>query len=94
MFSGVAGDTRDVINVDVRSQVRRFLLDEVFHGAAADELTDDADLLALGMDSMAMLRLTVFLEETFRISIPPGETTPERIGSVKAICRWVEQLRG
>ena len=52
--------------MSVKEQVRRFLLDEVFHGAAADELTDDADLLALGMDSMALLRLTVFLEEDAR----------------------------
>ncbi len=80
--------------MSVSQKIRRFLLDEVFHGAAADELTDDADLLALGMDSMAILRLTVFLEETFRVSIPPGATTPERIGSVHAICGWVEQLRG
>ena len=80
--------------MSVKEQVRRFLLDEVFHGAAADELTDDADLLALGMDSMAMLRLTVFLEEAFRINIPPGATTPEHIGSVQAICEWVEQLHG
>ncbi len=80
--------------MSVKEQVRRFLLDEVFHGAAADELTDDADLLALGMDSMAMLRLTVFLEEAFDVRIPPGATTPEHIGSVQAICGWVEQLRG
>ncbi len=78
----------------IKERVRRFLLDEIFHGAAADELTDDADLLALGMDSMAMLRLTVFLEEAFDVRIPPGATTPERIGSVDGICAWVEQLRG
>ena len=78
----------------IKERVRRFLLDEIFHGAAADELTDDADLLALGMDSMAMLRLTVFLEEAFDVRIPSGATTPEHIGSVDAICAWVEQLRG
>ena len=80
--------------MNTRDKTRRFLLDEVFHGAAANELTDDADLLALGMDSMAMLRLTVFLEEAFDVRSPPGATTPEHIGSVNAICDWVERLRG
>jgi acyl carrier protein len=94
VFSGVADGANGVIKMNVKEQIRRFLLDEVFRGAAADELTDDADLLALGMDSMAMLRLTVFLEETFHVNIAPGETTPERIGSVSAICTWIEQLRG
>ena len=60
-------------------------------GKDAIELSPEDDLLASGLlDSMGVMRLVGFVEETFNIKIPPEDIVIENFMDVKAITNYVK----
>lgn len=50
----------------------------------------DENLLLSGLlDSMAVVRLMLFLEETFHITIPPQDVTIANMASVETISHYI-----
>lgn len=54
---------------------------------------DDANLFDLGLDSLRVMRLLVFVEQELGVVLPDSEITPEAIGSVAALLRLIEAHR-
>jgi len=55
-------------------------------------LTYDTPLISSGyVDSFSMVSLLIFLENKFRIKIPPSKATPDAFDSVNKIVILVEQ---
>ena len=54
-----------------------FLQREVFAPQVA--LTAETDLLASGFDSMSLVRVLLFIEKTYGLSIPEGEMAGHRV---------------
>jgi acyl carrier protein len=53
-------------------------------------LADDASLLDSGiLDSLSLLRLVVFLEERFGMTMGDADLLPENFTSVNAICAYL-----
>jgi acyl carrier protein len=53
-------------------------------------LADDAPLLDSGiLDSLSLLRLVVFLEERFGITMGDADLLPENFASVSTICAYL-----
>jgi acyl carrier protein len=63
-----------------------------FGAAIGAALGPDDDLRALGLTSMAMVRLMLAAEAAFDISIPDEELRPENFRSVRAIEALVSRL--
>lgn len=58
------------------------------------EITYDTPLISGGfVDSFSMVSLLVFLENKFKIKIPPGKATPEAFNSVNNIIGLLEQFK-
>lgn len=77
-----------------REQVESFLLDELMFGAERSDLSSGVRLVSDGMmDSMAVLRLVYFLEETFGVTIPPDQMTGDNFDSVDLILACIERNR-
>ncbi len=56
------------------------------------EIAYDTPLISSGyVDSFSMVSLLVFLENKFKIKIPPSKATPEAFDSVNNIVALVEQ---
>ena len=56
-------------------------------------LANDASLLDSGiLDSLSLLRLKVFLEERFGITIGSAELLPDNFASVNTICAYLRAL--
>jgi acyl carrier protein/D-alanine--poly(phosphoribitol) ligase subunit 2 len=56
------------------------------------DLTYDTPLISSGyVDSFSMVSLLVFLENKFKIKIPPGKATPETFDSVNKIVALVNR---
>ena len=56
------------------------------------EITYDTPLISSGhIDSFSMVSLLVFLENKFKIKIPPSKATPEAFDSVNKIITLVNQ---
>ena len=54
-------------------------------------LTYDTPLISSGyVDSFSMVSLLIFLENKFRIKIPPSKATPDAFDSVNKIVKLVE----
>ena len=61
-------------------------------GKGEIELSPEDDLLGSGLiDSMGVMRLVAFVEETFKIKIPPEDIIIENFMDVKAITNYVER---
>lgn len=57
-----------------------------------EEITYDTHLISGGyVDSFSMVSLLVFLENKFKIKIPPSKATPESFDSVNKIVALVGQ---
>jgi acyl carrier protein len=55
-------------------------------------ITNDTPLISSGyVDSFSMVSLLVFLENKFKIKIPPSKATPEAFDSVNNIVALVNQ---
>ena len=71
---------------DVREAVRGFLLREFLPGEDPAELTDETPLITGAiLDSISTLKLVVFLEETFHVTVEAHEAGPDHLDTVGRI---------
>ena len=76
-------ETKDLI----LNYIRKEFLDE-----EEVDLNYDTPLISSGyVDSFSMVSLLVFLENKFKVKIPPGKATPEAFDSVNKIIDLVNQ---
>lgn len=78
------------MNDPYRPPLRQFLAG-LLHGA--DALGDDDDLLKLGLDSMGIMRLVIFIEEKLGVALPDDEIEAENVRSLGALVAWIERHR-
>jgi acyl carrier protein len=74
-------------------------VETVINDYISRELVQDPELLPLAnetslpdsgiLDSLSLLRLVVFLEERFRITMDGADLLPENFASVNAICAYL-----
>jgi acyl carrier protein len=71
--------------------VIKYIQENLLGGKGTIELLPEDDLLGSGLlDSMGVMRLVGFVEETFNIKIPPEDIVIENFMDVKAIMNYVE----
>ncbi len=67
----------------VELSIKEHILSEFLNGEDPSELTKSTPLITTGIfDSMATLRLVLFLESKFSISIDPQEVTAEHLNAI------------
>lgn len=75
---------------DIKQAVRTFILEEFLPGENPDELTDDTPLITGGvLDSIATVKLVLFLEERFGVTLEPHELDPEHLDTTAYIDKLV-----
>jgi acyl carrier protein len=72
--------------------VRAFLRTELWQGEESEfQIGADQSLIATGiLDSLALLKLILFLEERFAIKIADGEVTPAHFETIDRITEYLE----
>ncbi len=74
---------------DVRSTIRHYVISH-FHLARRRDLGDEDSLLdAQVIDSLGILELVAYLEETFGLEVTDDDLTPENFDSIGALVRFV-----
>jgi len=69
-----------------------FVANDLLHGHKVEA---GENLLLSGMlDSMAVVRLMLFLEEQFNLPIPPQDVTITNMASVETMVAYLEKRRG
>lgn len=70
--------------------INDYISRELVPDAALLPLTNETSLLDSGiLDSLSLLRLVVFLEERFGITMGDTDLLPENFASVNAICAYL-----
>jgi acyl carrier protein len=74
----------------VETIINDYISQELVPDAALLPLANDTSLLDSGiLDSLSLLRLVVFLEEQFEITMGDADLLPENFASVNAICAYL-----
>ena len=75
---------------EVKEIIKGYILEEFLPGENPAELTDLTPLITGGiLDSLATIKLVVFLEERFQIQIQAHETMVDYLDSVASIAQLV-----
>jgi len=80
--------------MDVNRELEKFLLTEVAIDFGPDKksLSPDENLISSGIiDSMGILKLTVFMENNFGIKINNEEIVPENFQTLNALKEFIEK---
>jgi acyl carrier protein len=74
----------------MEAEINAYISRELVTNPELLPLDNDTLLLESGiLDSLSLLRLLVFLEEQFHISMDDFELLPENFNSVNAICAYI-----
>jgi acyl carrier protein len=77
----------------VREQIRAFVL-QTFPAARKRAFDDEVALLASGIvDSLGMLDMVSFVEESFAIRLSDDELSPENFANVRSLASFVTSKR-
>jgi len=75
---------------EVKEIIKEYILKEFLPGENPAELTDSTPLITGGiLDSLATLKLVVFLEERFKIQIQAHETMADYLDTITDIAHLV-----
>jgi acyl carrier protein len=71
-----------------QQQIKDYILSEFLPGESPDELTDSTPLISGGiLDSIASLKLVMFIEETWSVAFAAHEVDKENLDTLASITR-------
>jgi acyl carrier protein len=71
-----------------KQRIKDFIMSEFLPGESPDELTDGTPLISGGiLDSIATLKLVMFIEEAWGVSFAPHEVDKENLDTLNSIVR-------
>lgn len=69
-------------------KIKNFIMEEFLPGEDPDELTETTPLISGGiLDSIATLKLVMFMEEQYGVSFEPHEVDKENLDNLESIVR-------
>jgi acyl carrier protein len=75
---------------DIEHSVKDFILNEFLPDEDPTQLTESTPMVTTGiLDSIATLKLVLFLEEHFSITIEPYEADAEHLDTIELIAKLV-----
>ncbi len=75
----------------ITEAVKAFILKEFLPGQDPDELTESTPLITSRiLDSLATIKLVLFIEEQFKITVQPHETDVEHMNTLTDIANLVQ----
>lgn len=76
---------------EMQREIRQFIADNFIFDQDLQALSGSESLTQTGViDSMGVLELIMFLEETYSIKIPDEETLPENLDTIDNIVRYLQ----
>jgi acyl carrier protein len=75
----------------MKEKLRHFIFAELIYQEDPASFGDDEDLLEAGLDSMGIMRLIMFAEKEFGVTLPDTEIEPQNVNSLNALEHWIRQ---
>ena len=73
----------------MRDRLKRYISEQLLNERTTP-LADQDDLLEHGVDSVGMMTLVLFIEEEWRLAVPPEDVVLENFQSVAAIETYLQ----
>jgi D-alanine--poly(phosphoribitol) ligase subunit 2 len=77
----------------MKNKLKNFIFSEIIYHDNPDSFTDSDDLLEAGLDSMGLMRLIMFAEKTFGVTLPDTEIEPDNVRSLNALEQWIRKAQ-
>lgn len=74
--------------MNLKGEITAFIANELLDGRLVEE--DENLLLEGGVDSIGMIRLVAFIQETWQFEVPPDAFTIENFRTVASISAYLE----
>jgi acyl carrier protein len=79
---------------EIKQAIKGYILEEFLPGENPAELTDSTPLITGGiLDSLATIKLVVFLEERFKVQIEAHETMADYLDTITDIAKLVSSKK-
>jgi acyl carrier protein len=90
LSSTVGTSAKNQRGTQMESVVNDYISREIVQDRALLPLSNETSLMEAGiLDSLSLLRLVVFLDEQFKITVDEVDVVPENFDSVNAICAYL-----
>ncbi len=81
-------------NNNISRSVREFIVDNFLLGEEDDDFTNNRSFLESGViDSMGILELITFVEDTYEMDIADDELVPENLDSVNRVTKFIQSKK-
>lgn len=77
----------------MKEQLKSFIFAELIYHEDPASFGDDDNLLEAGLDSMGIMRLIMFAEKAFGITLPDTEIEPDNVHSLNALENWIRRAQ-
>ena len=78
----------------MKDTLKEYIEQELIGDRGAATLGDDDNLLGSGLvDSVGMMTLVLFIEDTFAVTVPPEDVTIEHFMSVNTIDAYLQKRK-
>jgi len=73
----------------MKKKLRHFILQELIFVSNPEQFSDDDNLLEAGLDSMGIMRLIMYIEDEYGVTLPDTEIEPDNVQSFNALESWI-----
>jgi len=73
----------------MKTRLREFIFTELIFVATVENVSDNDDLFEVGLDSMGIMRLIMFIEDKFEVTLPDTEIDPDNIKTINILEKWI-----
>lgn len=77
----------------MKEKLKAFIFSELIYHEDPARFGGDDDLLDAGLDSMGIMRLILFAEKEFGVTLPDTDIEPANVRSLNALEQWITQAR-
>jgi acyl carrier protein len=78
--------------MSTETNIERLLLDELFKGKGLTKIDPDESLIKSGiLDSLALLRLVVLIEQQYGVAVGDGELVPDNFETINRIKAFLDR---
>jgi len=72
-------------------ELKSYIFQELLYVYDPDAFGEQDDLLEAGLDSMAIMRLVLYIEKEYGVTLPDTELVPENLQTLGRLEAWIHR---